>query len=284
MAQRVRRYRCRLNPYQEYPLPPSENAPETFPCPQLPDCDMNTMHDVSAVRGMVGCVGFAVFMEWPVPWDMILTSYEWHLLKHYLNVCISCATIDLRRSSVIHGNEVWTLHCHCNRPGSLQCMAGGIMLATWFNRVVYGAAINQRCIWYREVVNYQMPKEVLYVGSVYMRGRHLIYLNIRYDVHAQIVKQFVSMGWCQHAYGIMNNLVVLCCISCASLSEMRMRCCAKRTRRLMRRAVLAIVRHGRFRLQPSAAERRRQDILRDLYVRQRPVTYEVYDNCRSRPR
>ncbi|ADZ39825.1 E4 orf6/7 [Simian adenovirus 48] len=49
MAQRVRRYRCRLNPYQEYPLPPSENAPETFPCPQLPDCDMNTMHDMTTV-------------------------------------------------------------------------------------------------------------------------------------------------------------------------------------------------------------------------------------------
>nr|WNA17608.1 E4-6/7 [Simian adenovirus GZ3-12] len=49
MAQRVRRYRCRLNPYQEYPLPPSENAPETFPCSQLPDCDMHTMHDMTTV-------------------------------------------------------------------------------------------------------------------------------------------------------------------------------------------------------------------------------------------
>ncbi|AFG19608.1 E4-6/7 [Simian adenovirus 6] len=49
MAQKVRRYRCRLNPYKEYPLPPYENAPETFPCPQLPDCDMNTMHDMTTV-------------------------------------------------------------------------------------------------------------------------------------------------------------------------------------------------------------------------------------------
>lgn len=239
------------------------------------------MHDVSAVRGMAGCVGFTVFMEWPVPWDMILTSYEWHMMKTFMNVCVSCATIDLRRSSVIHGNEVWTIHCHCSRPGSLQCKAGGILLATWFHRVVYGASINQRCIWYREVVNYGMPKEVMYVGSVVCRGRHLIYLNVRYDVHAEIARAMVSWGWCQHAYGVMNNLIVLCCIYCADLSEIRLRCCAKRTRRLMRRAVRAIMSRSHRRLRVSRAEIIRQDILRDLYVRGRAVPYEVYDNCRS---
>ncbi|APG53818.1 E4 ORF6/7 [simian adenovirus 55] len=45
MAQRVRRYRCRLNPYQEYPLPPSENC-DTKHSDLLPDCDMATMHDM----------------------------------------------------------------------------------------------------------------------------------------------------------------------------------------------------------------------------------------------
>ncbi|AEF59066.1 E4 orf6/7 [Simian adenovirus 20] len=49
MAQRVRRYRCRLNPYQEYPLAPSENAPETLSSSPLPDCNMNTMHDMTTV-------------------------------------------------------------------------------------------------------------------------------------------------------------------------------------------------------------------------------------------
>lgn len=242
---------------------------------------MATMHDVSAVRGNVGCSGFAVFMEWPVPWHMVLTSYEWHLMKTYMKVCISCATIDLRRSSVIHGNEVWTLHCHCSKPDSMQCKAGGILLATWFHRVVYGAALNMRCLWYREVVNYRMPKEVMFVGSVYIRGRHLIYINVRYDVHAQLVKEMVSWGWCQHAYGIMNNMLVLCCTYCADLSERRMRCCAKRTRRLMCLAVKAISARSRRELRSSTSEHHRQSILRSLLLRGRSVPYEVYDNCRS---
>ncbi|TKX88038.1 hypothetical protein C5L27_13710, partial [Staphylococcus argenteus] len=70
-----------------------------------------------------------------------------------MSVCLCCATIDVEITQLLHGYERWLIHCHCQRPGSLQCMSAGMLLGRWFKMAVYGTLINKRCFWYREVVN-----------------------------------------------------------------------------------------------------------------------------------
>nr|APD78446.1 34K [Simian adenovirus 13] len=281
MAPRVRRFFCRLSPYHHHMLPPSEGrvtaaSPLAYSCP-LPECSSLTMHSVAVVRSLPCCAALAVLLEWPVPWDMILTNYEMNILKNFMKVCDCCASIDLRRSEVLHGYELWTLHCHCEKPGSLQCKAGGVLLAKWFYMLVYGALINQRFLWYREIVNFKMPKEVYYVGSSYVRGRHLIWLKVKHDIHAAAALEKISFGWGRFTYGHINNMIILCCTYCWDLSEIRVKCCARRTRRILLRTVKVILEEFKAPLCCSKTEVRRQRWLRKLMVYGCAIPYKVYD-------
>lgn len=208
---------------------------------------------------------------------MILTGWEKHVMKTYMRVCGCCATIDVDAHQILRGFERWMIHCHCKSPGSLQCKAGGVVLASWFKMLIYGALVNVRFPWYREVVNRNMPKEVMFVGSVYARGRHFIYIRLLYDGHAAAVLQNVSFGWSFFSYGILNNLVVLGCTYCRNLDELSMRCCARRTRRLMARAVKVLGERSIHPLRSSVVERRRQSLLRDLMEHYRSFTLAEYD-------
>ncbi|AFD21896.1 E4 orf6 [Simian adenovirus A1139] len=282
--QRERRFRYRLGPYARHRLPPCEQpcSAAVMDDSQLSmDCDNFRMHNVAEVRGLPCCAGFIVLQEWPVLWDMVLTRWELYVLRTYLRVCVCCATLDVESRQLVHGHERWILHCHCRRPGSLQCKAGAVVLTRWFKMLVYGALINQRCLWYREVVNFNLPKEVCYVGSTYVRGRHLIYVRIRYDGHVGVVLANMSFGWSVLSYGILNNLVILGCTYCKDLSEIQMRCCARRTRALMLRAVRLIGEHTRSPLYRSRLEPRRQQLLRNLMLRAQPFTLSAYDGCEN---
>lgn len=245
------------------------------------ECDTLHLHNVGEVRALPCCAGFIMLQEWPVLWDMVLTRWEMYVMRTYMNVCVCCATMDVESRQLVHGYERWILHCHCSRPGSLQCRAGAVVLARWFKMLVYGAMINQRCLWYREVVNYNLPKEVCYVGSVFVRGRHLIYLKIMYDGHIQLVLGHMSFGWSALSYGILNNLLVLGCSYCKDLSEIQMRCCARRTRSLMLRAVRIIGSKARGTLCRSSLEPRRQRLLQDLMFRFQPFTLRAYNGLEN---
>ncbi|AGT75958.1 E4 control protein 34 kDa [Human mastadenovirus C] len=271
----------RRTPYSRDRLPPFETETRATILedhPLLPECNTLTMHNVSFVRGLPCSVGFTLIQEWVVPWDMVLTREELIILRKCMHVCLCCANIDIMTSVMIHGYESWALHCHCSSPGSLQCIAGGQVLASWFRMVVDGAMFNQRFIWYREVVNYNMPKEVMFMSSVFMRGRHLIYLRLWYDGHVGSVVPAMSFGYSALHCGILNNIVVLCCSYCADLSEIRVRCCARRTRRLMLRAVRIIAEETTAMLYSCRTERRRQQFIRALLQHHRPILMHDYDS------
>lgn len=230
------------------------------------------MHDVSEVRGISSCISFTVLQEWPVYWDLILSDWEKFVMKQYMKVCLCCATLDLEFNQVLRGSERWILHCHCNSPGSLQCKAGGVVLANWFRMLVYGSLINCRAFWYRQIVNHNLPREVMYVGSVFIRRRHLIYIRIHLDGHAIAILEKMSFGWSVFSYGTLNNIIIMCCNSCSDLSEIQMRCCAKRTRSLLIRAVRLL--HNTTSYQPhrSIFEGCRQRLLKGLMEYHRPFT------------
>ncbi|ALE30450.1 34K [Simian adenovirus 19] len=275
--QRDRRYRCRLGPYNRHQLPPCNDTPcATIENPPYLECENLNMHNVSEVRGVPSCVSFTVLQEWPVYWDSVLTAWEKHVMKTYMQICICCATIDVEYNQIIRGYERWVLHCHCNSPGSLQCKAGGVVLSNWFRMAIYGSLVNVRFPWYRQVVNYHLPKEVLYVGSVFIRGRHLIYVRVFLDGHAVAVLENSSFGWSAFSYGILNNLIIMVCTHCKDLSEIQMRCCAKRTRRFIIRAVRLLDRLTSYQPRRSRLETARQSLLRGLMERHRPFTLAEY--------
>ena len=276
----------RHHPYRRARLPRCEEetrASLTEQHPLLPDCDHADYHNVSSVRGLPCAAGFTLLQEFPVPWDMILTPEEIKILKRCMSVCLCPATLDLVRAQMVSGYERWILHCHCSSPGSLQCRAGGTLLAVWFRRVIYGCMFNQRFPWYRQIVNRNMPKEIMYMGSVFMRGRHLIYCRIWYDGHVGSIIPNMSFGWSALNYGLLNNMVIMCCTYCENMSEIRMRCCARRTRRLMLKAVGIIVREtcDPDPICSSRTEPRRQRLLRALMERHRPILFSEYESVRS---
>ncbi|ABH01062.1 E4 orf 6 [simian adenovirus 7] len=277
--QRDRRYRCRLAPYNHHQLPPCEDRSSAAveENSRYLECENMNMHSVSEVRSIPSCISFIVLQEWPVYWDCILTAWEKHVMKMYMKVCICCATLDLDFHQTIRGYERWIIHCHCNSPGSLQCRAGGAVLANWFKMAIYGSLINVRFPWYRQVVNRGLPREVLYVGSMFVRGRHLIYVKVRLDGHAVALLERMSFGWSVFSYGIMNNLIVMVCDSCRNLSEIQMRCCARRTRRLMIHAVRLLDNLTSYQPHRSRTERFRQRHLRGLVEHHRTFTLSEFD-------
>lgn len=243
----------------------------------LLECEHMNMHYVSEVRSIPACISFTVLQEWPMWWDMILTDWEKHVVKMYMRVCVCCATIDVEFKQALRGFERWFIHCHCKKPGSLQCKAGGVVLANWFKMLIYGSLFNLRFPWYRQIVNFSMPKEVLFVGSVFVRGRHFVYIRLLYDGHAAAVLERVSFGWSCFSYGILNNLVILACTYCKNLDELSVRCCARRTRRLMVKAVKVLSNLTVRPLLRSSVEVRRQGLLRDLTEHCRPFSLAEYD-------
>lgn len=245
-------------------------------------CHAASLHEVATVSSCPFGVMFAVFMEWPCPWHLILSEYELYLMRRYMKVCACPALLDLVGDSMLRGTEVWVLHCHCSSPGSLQCLAAAQLLRRWFYLFVMGSLINMRIPWYRPWVNAGLPKEILYVASVFVRGRHLVYINVRYDEHARHLLQTVSFGHAAFNYGNMNNMLVLLCTYCRPGDEIRFRCCARRTRRLLTRSVVELDSISSRPLRASRCERYRQRMFDSVMFRGRALKYEVFNTCRDR--
>ncbi|AEK98471.1 E4 34K [Titi monkey adenovirus ECC-2011] len=270
-----------LAPFHQHQLPlPDPDPPAQGEC-FARRCDTNTLHDVITVRSVPSSVMFTVYLEWPAPFHFFLSPYEQHLMRQYMHVCACPATLVIVHCRMIRGSEVWMLHCHCSRPGSLQCRAGAVLLRRWFYLLVVGSLVNLRIPWYRPWVNDHMPKEMMYVGSVYVRGLHLIYINVRYDEHAEHLIRTVNFGLSAFHYGVMNNMLVLVCSYCRTGEEIRFRCCARRTRRLLARSVRELDSISRHPLRASRTERQRQRMFDSVMWRSRALSYDVYDRCRN---
>ena len=104
-----------------------------------------------------------------------------------------------------------------------------------------------------------------------------MYIRLLYDGHAAIVLERMSFGWSFFSYGIMNNMVVLGCTYCKNLDELSVRCCARRTRRLLAKAVKVLGSFTVRSLLKSLVEPRRQGLLRGLMERYCPFTLADYN-------
>lgn len=195
-----------------------------------PACQ-EALHVVAMVRGRPTSTHFAMHGHWPLPWRVLIPPDERHLMALMTAYCTTFATTARRRSRYVHGYEWFYVHCHCDRPHSLQCRSAGVYFQRLLKECVLGTAFDRRFWYYRAEMTKLSTSLLSYAGSVYLRGVHLIYLTGAYRIHLREYVRQVNWGehlWIEAADG---TYLVLVCRSCGPLSEVRVNCCLRRLRR-----------------------------------------------------
>lgn len=211
----------------------------------------NDEHDIGRVMGTPSGVCFVPYMEFPVPWEFLFSEYECHVFKCLFKLCSATMTIDQRHAPCYHGREMWDVHCHCESEGSLQCLASAKLVRGMCRYVIRGTAYNKMFPFYRYVANYHLQSSVRYVGSVHVNGVHLVYIHFKKESD---IKYFNTSCLGPHKFidCTLNSWLVLRCISCARLTEMQARVCARRTRLIIKKVSKSIARHRRSERKKSA--------------------------------
>lgn len=220
---------------------------------------VETGHPLSLVRSTPSAIVFVPCFELPIPWPKILTNYEMVLLEPQLCYGLELDTMCFRRK-YLTGFENWILHCHCGNSKTLQCMAAKVVLNNLVEEILIGTWFNRFHLEYRNYVNQRVSESVLYVGSVIFRQTHLIYIKISHDVDAAKIAQ-LNLGeavWCDCDY---CSYMVLICRNRCYRSDVMLKCCARRTRRMMGK-MLRVCESRKL----SLLEPKRQEALRKMFT------------------
>lgn len=189
------------------------------------------------VRSRPSAAPFVLLSHWPIPWQSILSEDERHLGKLMCDYCLTFATSGERRSRYLHGFEWLYLHCHCARPKSLQCRSAGVFFQRLLKDCVLGTGFDRRFWFYRQELSKLSTVYLSYAGSVHINEVHLIYLTgvMRIDS----VNYIKNVNWGEHLWVESDDTVylVLICRSCSPLSEIRVNCCLRFTRKRLKRMV-----------------------------------------------
>ncbi|UYL15023.1 early E4 protein [Bat mastadenovirus] len=235
----------------------------------------NDEHPIGRVKGCRFAICFVPYLEFPLPWDLFLCPRERYYLRLYFRTCSATLTIDEHKSNCYHGHEIWDLHCHCLKPGSLQCQAGGKLLRSVARAAVRGTFYNAYFSFYRATANYHQLRAVRYVGSTFISGTHLIYLHLNRESDMK----FISGSWLGPHRVVdctLNTWIILQCKSCQLLTERQARVCARRTRRIIKRCCEAIGRHRPKSLKLNYMEPLRQKMFTRLYRYRIAFNHEDY--------
>nr|WGN96476.1 E4 34k protein [Lemur mastadenovirus]WGN96544.1 E4 34k protein [Lemur mastadenovirus] len=231
-------------------------------CDTMPD-----VHTATRVRSNPEAACFVAHRELPVPWAYILTPMELHEFRLFHSHCTSALQIDYFCPFLTGREGFWT-HCHCHtfqgRVRSLQCRAAAARARYFLKGFMEGAGYNAMFPFYRNMVNRGVPCHVRYVGSVFFRQFHYIYIHFLNLADLNYCVQQVSYGDCMVSASLMAYYLVLRCRSCVHLSDIAAKCCARHTRRLMRKTILAIEKRRQKKLSKCRSEKRRQRLLNKL--------------------
>lgn len=193
-------------------------------------------HSTCSVQTVPGAVSFVPNLELPVPWERILSHEEYIFLKWHLCGGLELDTLRYHRTH-IDGNEWWLCHCHCSNKRSLQCLSAAVVVRQLMKEILDGAFFNCLWVFYREFVNACMPEKFIYVGSLYFREFHLVYIKCGNDEDAHAVR-YIQVGGIDAVYcnGEFSNYFVLLCKSCKNRTERQAYVCCKKTRLWMLKA------------------------------------------------
>ncbi|QIZ64173.1 ORF6-like protein [Guinea pig adenovirus 1] len=212
----------------------------------------NREHIVAEIRGVPTAASFALHGCLLVPWPALLTDYERRVFETFVYTCPMPGLVECRRSHLVHGFERWTVHCHCDSananaslrsPCTLRCQSQARLVCSFFRVMLLGTAYDRVYAFYRFRANAQSCAAVYYIGSVWLRDQHLVYLYFPETRDIRRCTRGMSFGFSYTTRACVSNFVVLQCLSCARCDEMSARVCCRRTRLLIKKA-RALLRRG----------------------------------------
>lgn len=231
-------------------------------------------HNVSSFACGPLSVNFALHRELPLPWKYVLESEKW--LLQFLDYCQSPAVLSFSRSHYFHGYERFYLHCHCQKARSLQCLAAAVLISTVYQNFMKGAAFDRRFNFFRSFCNRDMPKHVLYTGSILFKNIHYVYIRIRNDGDFLSLLKSVYFGEHLHVCS-QNNYIIIICRKCSPLTTEAAVQCARRIRYILRKCLGVLQRfHSPIYLSPCLKEPRRQKLIWKFVNYGLPIDFRKY--------
>ncbi|ARE31901.1 putative 6/7 kDa protein [red squirrel adenovirus 1] len=125
-------------------------------------CMETTGHIVATVRSVPAIINFILNWELPVPWKRLFAPEEQWITK-FLHFC-NCPMLVLNRQhKFLGGVERWSLHCHCNKPYGLQCLAAAVMMKRICSFYIRGGGYCNKYLFYRELCNQDCSNALAFI-------------------------------------------------------------------------------------------------------------------------
>lgn len=178
----------------------------------------------------------------PIPWSSLLDSCERHLLTPPCFQPVCCTPLSFRGRGYT-GDPMMVLHCHCNKPYSLECWARAAWLRSILHRYVGSMNFNSLVPMYRGLVNSRLAGDwLMYLGSSMACGGHFIYVSLSCEVYMARLVRAVHQEPTRFGLPFMffldatgrNNTIILKCRWCVEFGQ-SWTACADRLARVLQR-------------------------------------------------
>lgn len=210
--------------------------PENMQPRTVGHCDVTKAHFAAVIPADVSQIYFECQFEIALPWHYMLTEYERHIFRVYGLGCTAGLELCYPRGPYMAGLGNWKLHCHCDKPYSLFCLAAAEYLKNMLCEYVRGMRYNSLFTFYRPYANRNLPMYITYIGSVLYRQMHFVYLEFAQRWDLELCVNYISFGEGMVVCGL-RNYIIFVCRSCASLREVAACSCMRRTRKLIVRCL-----------------------------------------------
>lgn len=190
-------------------------------------------HLVCSVKSFPSFAPFYCAPDLPVPWHWLLDYNMRRMFEKFF--CASCLYFGQLNG---HMSQA-LLPVHADRgEESLQFRASLVVLKDALQHFVNGSGFNKKYIWYREVVNNGLTDSLKYMGSVWVKGLHVMYVKMD---SLSLFHLFSCLDFGDDMYAVRgpaNCYLVMRCRTCCMLSESQVMICAERVNRVLNKLTL----------------------------------------------
>ncbi|AIA22370.1 E4 34 kDa protein [California sea lion adenovirus 1] len=190
-------------------------------------------HILDSVRSFSSAACFVGNREIPVLWLCVADEDTRRCLGVVERPCVCALQCVEEDKNYIYGNELFGIHCHCNSKFSLECISRAAVIKNLALKVISGTFVNFRFFWYGDIVSYEIPSVVGFVGCYFVDKIHYVVLKIPLSSDYSLVKANYASDSVVFVRSASSGYVIKVCTSCKDLSEENMKCCAEHSRSLL---------------------------------------------------
>lgn len=220
-------------------------------------------HFIGQIALGPGVVNLAPLEYIPIPWRMLLSSFDMKMLGNFMTLCEYPVHWEpLETTTHYTQQRLLRLHCHCEHEDDLQGAAMHVIVVRILSLYLHGVSFNNLNPFYRYTVNYGGPTSDLYYhGSVFTRHGHFMYVQWFSAYQAQRVMMSRFSRGCELPFVLVTSkpyskhhrpVMIFYCGECAPGGRGDTDRCARRLRRTLNTAwrwmskVCNLCQHRRF--------------------------------------